>query len=220
MRPAGRGIFGLVFMLAIGAGRALGPALAEERPPEVTDRVMQIVRERCALCHGEEGEASSSIYPRLAHQNRRYLEKQLKNFRDGTRKSDVMNEQARDLTDEEIAGLAAWFASRPPKAHRIPRSKQDLAAVGRYIFHKGNKWSDIPPCASCHGEMGEGNERLPRLAGQHKRYVIAQLKNFHERRRTNDNAIMHTIARNLTELEIQAVALYVSGLAPEQKKTE
>jgi len=182
-----------------------------------TERVKQLIAERCALCHGAQGEASSPIYPRLAHQNRVYLEKQLKNFRDGKRKSDIMNEQAKDLTDEEIAALAEHFSSQPALSHRIPRSKKPLEAVGWYIYHKGNKWSDIPPCKSCHGKNGEGNENLPRLAGQHKRYVIAQLKAFHERKRTNDNAIMHTIAKNLTELEIQAVALYVSGMAPEKK---
>ncbi len=187
---------------------------------EGADRVKKLIEERCALCHGAQGEASSPIYPRLAHQNRIYLEKQLKNFRDGKRKSDIMNEQAKDLTDEEIAALAEHFSSQPALSHRIPRSQKPLEAVGWYIFHKGNKWSDIPPCKSCHGEKGEGNENLPRLAGQHKRYVIAQLKAFHERKRTNDNAIMHTIAKNLTELEIQAVALYVSGLAPETGKGE
>ncbi len=58
------------------------------------------------------------------------------------------------------------------------------------------------------------NEHLPRLAGQHKLYISTQLKVFHGRKCTNDNAIMHSIAKGLTELEIEAVSLYVSGLKP------
>ncbi len=176
-----------------------------------------IVKEKCHLCHGEEGEASSAVYPRLAGQNRTYLVKQLKNFRDGKRKSDTMNEMAAGLTDEQIEALAEYFSSKPALSHRV-RDKM-FAAVGEYLFKKGNKYSGIPACKSCHGEHGEGNEQLPRLAGQHKRYVSDQLQAFGERARTNDNAIMHTVASKLTEMEREAVALYVSGLKPAETVT-
>ena len=176
-----------------------------------------IVKEKCHLCHGEEGEASSAIYPRLAGQNQIYLVKQLKNFRDGKRKSDTMNEMAAGLKDDAIEALADYFSSKPALSHRV-RDKM-LASVGEYIFRKGNKYSGIPACKSCHGDNGEGNEQLPRLAGQHKRYVSDQLQAFGERARTNDNAIMHTVASKLTEMEREAVALYVSGLKPMDEET-
>lgn len=176
-----------------------------------------IVKEKCHLCHGEEGEASSAIYPRLAGQNRNYLVKQLKNFRDGKRKSDTMNEMAAGLEDEQIEALADYFSGKPALSHRV-RDKM-FAAVGEYLFKKGNKYSGIPACKSCHGENGEGNEQLPRLAGQHKRYISDQLQAFGERARTNDNAIMHTVASKLTEMEREAVALYVSGLKPAETTT-
>lgn len=41
---------------------------------------------------------------------------------------------------------------------------------------------------------------------------MAQLQDFNERKRTNDNAVMHSIASQLTELEIEALALYISGM--------
>ncbi|PLX45272.1 MAG: cytochrome c, class I [Hyphomicrobiales bacterium] len=199
-------------IIALAAIAAMNQAQAAEDDPITT-----IVQETCALCHGEQGEASSSIYPRLAGQNRDYLAKQLRNFRDGSRKSDTMNDMAKELKDEEIAGLASYFAAQPVLSHRIASIKKPLNAVGYYIYHKGNKFADIPPCASCHGELGEGDENLPRLAGQHKRYVAAQLDAFHERKRTNDNQIMRSIAKRLTKLEIEAVSLYVSGLKPQPK---
>ena len=135
--------------------------------------------------------------------------KQLQDFRSGQRKG-VMNEMAADLTDEQITALADYFSSKPVLSHRV-RDKE-FAAVGKYIFNHGNRYSGVAACSSCHGEKGEGTESLPRLAGQHKRYVAEQLQAFNERKRTNDNAIMHSIASKLTELEIHAVANYVSGL--------
>lgn len=54
--------------------------------------------------------------------------------------------------------------------------------------------------------------RVPVYAGQHKRYVSEQLNDFTLRTRSNDNAIMYSIAEKLTELEVETVALYVSGL--------
>lgn len=173
----------------------------------------EIVNSECYLCHGLNGEGSSSIYPRLAGQHREYIAKQLMDFRSG-RRTGTMNDMASDLTNEEIFSLAEYFNSQPTLSHRV-RDKS-LAAVGEYIFHKGNKYSGIEACASCHGEKGAGTKALPRLAGQHKRYVSSQLEEFNSRKRTNDNAIMHSIASKLTELEREAVALYVSGLRDDE----
>lgn len=170
---------------------------------------LQIIQDKCQHCHGMNGEASNVIYPRLAGQNKNYIIKQLHDFRSGRRKG-TMNDMAAELTDIEINSLASYFNSQPTLTHRV-RDKE-FAAVGWYIFHRGNKFSGIPACASCHGEKGEGSENLPRLAGQHKRYVADQLNEFDGRDRTNDNAIMHSIASKLTEMEIEAVANYVSGL--------
>ncbi len=169
-----------------------------------------VVKEKCQFCHGLEGEASSVIYPRLAGQNKNYIIKQLQDFRSGQRQSTEMNDMARDLTDEQITALAGYFNSKPALSHKV-RNKE-LAAVGQFIFNQGNEWSDIPACTNCHGDKGEGTDKLPRLAGQHKRYISSQLQGFSERKRTNDNAIMHSIASRLTEMEIEAVSLYVSGL--------
>ncbi|MCX8087145.1 MAG: cytochrome c4 [Rhodocyclaceae bacterium] len=198
----------LSLLLAIAASVAT-PAAAQTEV-SLPKHVQAIVTERCALCHGLEGESASAVYPRLAAQHPDYLQKQLKDFRDGRRKSDTMSEMAKDLKDDEIALLARYFASKPAGA-RQP-GDADLAAVGKYIFHKGNSLSGVAPCASCHGPKGYGTAQLPRLAGQHPSYVETQLKEFTKRERTNDNAIMHTIASKLTELEIRAVSVYIGAL--------
>jgi len=169
----------------------------------------KIVEEKCRLCHGLKGESSNVIYPRLAAQDKDYMIKQLHNFKTGARKG-TMNEMAADLTEENIIALADYFSQQKASSHKVRDS--DLNHVGRYIFLKGNKYSGVAACASCHGEDGSGTLRLPRLAGQHKRYISNQLEEFYLRKRTNDNSIMHSIASKLTELEREAVSLYVSGI--------
>lgn len=172
--------------------------------------VVGVIDSRCAVCHGREGESANAIYPRLAAQHPDYMIKQLTDFREGRRKGDAMPEMAKDLTDAQIKDLAAWFSSRPAGSKK-PR-EADLAAMGRYIFTQGNPFSGVAACTSCHGEQGYGTQTLPRLAGQHPVYLETQLKEFGNRVRTNDNAIMHTIASKLTELERHAVAAYIGGL--------
>ncbi len=215
----GRGLAARMFatvLLAFALG--LVPATARAGEKVDRERVEEIIGESCVFCHGERGEASNPVYPRLAHQNRDYLVKQLRNFRDGKRKSDIMNEQAAGLTDAEIEALAEYFASQPPQAHPLPDDEQEqlLYRVGEYVYKYGDGFSDIPPCASCHGKAAEGSRTLPRLAGQHRQYIVKQLKAFSRRERTNDNAIMHSIARRLSPLAMHGVALYLSTLKPER----
>jgi cytochrome c553 len=186
-------------------------SIGAQSGPVATDaRVMEIVESRCALCHGREGVSSSPIYPRLAAQHPDYLLKQLQDFRDKRRKSDTMGDMVKDLKDEEFRGLVAWFSSR--KSAFRPPSDTDLADVGKYIFTKGNPFSGVPACTSCHGPKGYGTQQLPRLAGQHPVYLESQLKDFGDRERTNDNAVMHSVASKLTALETHAVAVYIGGL--------
>lgn len=173
------------------------------------NRTRQIIEDKCHHCHGYKGEASNVIYPRLAGQNKEYIVKQLNNFKSGARKG-TMNEMAAGLSEEEIIALAEYFSQQETLAYKI--FEKQLSSVGQYIFQKGNIYSGVPACATCHGKNGAGTNRVPRLAGQHKQYILTQLEEFNLRKRTNDNAIMHSIASRLTELEREAVALYASGL--------
>ena len=65
----------------------------------------------CAMCHGPIGIAAAPDTPNLAGQPASYIEEQLKAYRGGTRKHEVMSLMARPLGDADIANLAAWFSS-------------------------------------------------------------------------------------------------------------
>ena len=65
----------------------------------------------CAGCHGANGIGISEEFPNLAGQKHKYLVKQLKAFRSGERKNPIMQVMVKNLSDQDIEQLAAWFAS-------------------------------------------------------------------------------------------------------------
>ncbi|WP_374640999.1 cytochrome c [Hydrogenophaga sp.] len=172
-------------------------------------RAKKIAGGSCFLCHGANGESTSELFPRLAGQHAEYIAKQLDAFKTGKRKSTAMSEMVAKLTPDEMLALGKYYEkmSLPREEAKDPQ----LAGMGRYIYHNGNKFSGVPACVSCHGMNGEGAANLPRLATQFSGYIHNQLKSFNKRERTNDNAVMHTVVEKMTELEMAAVAEYVSS---------
>jgi cytochrome c553 len=187
-------------------------AFVAGRPAAAADlkRAQEIVEGKCFICHGAEGESSSPIFPRLAGQNAAYLSRQLADYASGKRKSPAMQPMVVGLTKADFDALGVWFEKR--EVHLHPVEDAELAQMGRFIYNRGNPFSGVPSCASCHGPTAQGSATLPRLAGQHAAYTERQLKLFNQRERTNDNTVMHSIASKLTELETKAVASYLSGL--------
>jgi cytochrome c553 len=173
------------------------------------ERAKKIASDSCALCHGEQGESASEVFPRLAAQHPAYIAKQLAAFKSGARKSTSMRPMVRKLTEDDMAALGAYYSQMPATAGEV--KDKELATVGRYIYHQGNRFAGVPPCATCHGPNGEGAANLPRLAGQNELYLENQIRLFNKRERTNDNEVMHTIASKLSELELKAVSEYLSG---------
>ena len=173
-------------------------------------RAEEIVQGKCFICHGADGESSSPVFPRLAGQNAGYLARQLADYHSGKRKSSAMQPMVEGLTPDDFKALGNYFATRPTRGHEV--ADAELAQMGRLIYARGNPYSGVAACATCHGADGHGTDTLPRLAGQHAQYTENQLKQFNTRTRTNDNAVMHSVASKLTELELKAVASYLSGL--------
>ncbi len=172
-------------------------------------RAKKIVGGVCFVCHGMEGESSSEVFPRLAGQHWEYTAKQLENFKSGKRKSTAMADMVAKLTPDEMVALGKFFEKQ--KVEVEPPKDADLAGMGKYIYLHGNRYSGLAACASCHGPEAKGTSSLPRLAGQHAAYTETQLKQFSQRERTNDNAVMHAIVSKMTPLEMAAVAEYLSG---------
>lgn len=68
----------------------------------------------CAACHGQKGVSSNPLWPSLAGQQEAYLAKQIKAFRDGERTDASMQPFVANLSDQDVADLAAYYASLSP----------------------------------------------------------------------------------------------------------
>jgi len=163
----------------------------------------------CQPCHG--GAQTAPTFPKLDGQHAAYLEKQLREYKSGKRKSDVMAPLIAALKKGQIAGMAAHFAGQTPARGAV--ENQDLASRGKTLYEEGNRASGVPACVGCHMANGTGAERYPRLAGQRQTYTVQQLADFKSGTRSNDRAhVMRAIAGRLTDDEMKAVAEYVAGL--------
>ncbi len=68
----------------------------------------------CSQCHGIRMPSADAPFPPLGGRDPEYLKTALKQYRDKTRKSDIMNAIAGSLTDSDIADIAAYYASVKP----------------------------------------------------------------------------------------------------------
>jgi cytochrome c553 len=206
----------LLTSLFVAAFSLANPSWANSVPAPAAKgdatKAQKIVNDVCGACHATDGNSTSPAYPSLAGQHPEYISKQLSEFKSGARKNAIMAPNAAVLSNEDMLNLAAYFSAQQPK----PRLAKDAALVaeGLKIFKGGNAGSGVPACASCHGPAGSGIPvQFPRLAGQHAKYVLSQLKNFRSGDRANDGGkMMQVIARKMTDQEMKAVAEYINGL--------
>jgi cytochrome c553 len=164
----------------------------------------------CVACHSPDGTSPMPNTPRLASQHATYLVKQMKDYREGRRTSEVMGNFIGGLTDEEIPHVAAYYAAQ----ELIPGVVTDpsLLKLGRAVYEDGNPGRGVPACSGCHGDEGEGTRRFPRLAGQDVGYTVEQMRSYAAGERTNDRGLMQTVADRMSETETQAVAQYIASL--------
>jgi cytochrome c553 len=166
----------------------------------------------CASCHGPKGDSISPAFPKLAGQQKAYLETQLKAFRDRTR-ADPMAQaymwgMTSQLSDDALGNLAAYYSAQPPARGKIGDPK--LIQAGRTIYEQGLPAANVPACVTCHGKDAQGNATFPRLAGQHSEYVVKQLVLFKNEMRAGAGApIMHNVTTGISFDQMEAVAAYV-----------
>jgi len=201
-------VFAALSSLAVPSG---AQSTSSEIPADVRKAGEERALNLCSTCHGPRGVSTSPEFPILAAQRRGYLESQIDAFRKKTRTErdahDFMWGIAGNLDATIVSGVAVYYAEQPPASGRS--SDPALVARGKQLFDKGVPDRGIPACMSCHGANAEGMADFPRLAGQHEKYVIKQLSYIQSLVRTAP--VMHGIVKDLTPVEIQAVAAYVQS---------
>jgi cytochrome c553 len=160
--------------------------------------------EVCAACHGPDGNSSQGIYPSLAGQTARYIYLQLKDFNEGRRSDPLMSPVAKTLTRDDMLNVAAYFAAQQLRPIDFQADPNRVA--------KGSTKAAETLCTMCHGGGFLGQNEIPRVAGQQHDYIVKQLKDFKERRRTNDAGNMTSVSKTLSDDDIENLAQYLTTL--------
>ncbi|MDP4651289.1 MAG: cytochrome c4 [Haliea sp.] len=172
----------------------------------------------CSACHGADGNSAVPNFPKLAGQGQRYLLKQLMDIRDGARPIPTMAGQVDNMTNQQLADIAAFYASKPVSGSR---ANPELVGLGETIFRAGIPARKVAACSGCHSPNGKGNSLAgyPALHGQHPEYIALQLREYRKgyddpagRTNDGDTKIMRANAFGLSDKEIDAVASYAAGL--------
>ena len=159
--------------------------------------------EQCASCHGEKGASTQPEFPILAGQHFYYLYVQLKDFKSGSRKDEVMGPVVADLAKSQMKLLAKYF------------SEQKWPAIGFRASAKaetvGEKATGAGQCVQCHLGGYEGNSRIPRLSGQHPEYLFKTMSDFKHKLRLN-SAAKSSLFISYTDHDIKAMSEYLGGM--------
>jgi cytochrome c553 len=185
----------------------------------------------CAACHGLDGNPSDPQYPRLAGMPERYVAQQLALFKSGQRNSGmaaVMMPMAAPLSAQDMRDLGAYFAQQKASSGIAddtpitagPYAGMKYFEVGQKLFRGGDPARGLPACMACHGPTGAGNPGppYPHVAGQESAYAVRRLQEYRTGTTTQSDPhsfnIMATVAKSLTDEEIQALGSYLQGLHP------
>lgn len=175
----------------------------------------------CATCHESAGAAVVSA-PSLSGQSETYLRRQLTAMRDyergSTRFWNPMPAVARVLSDESIAAVAAFYASRPPAPRGAPlemaaaHPAEGDGVAGEKMFAQ--------VCAKCHTPeaLGDAQGDFPDLTLQSEPYVSHALHAYRIGLRKNEK--MNLVTAKLSDDEIAALAAYLGSLPPQPGRAE
>lgn len=171
------------------------------------DALDESIKERaslCTSCHGEGGVSQTENTP-LAGQPDLFLQWQLVFFRSGSRKNEVMQPIAEQLSNEDIRNLGAYFASLPPAAVTKPKESSQAEANAKIVAERS--------CASCHTDTFAGTKGTARIAGQREDYLVKALNDYKSGARSGSGvAAMASVAYSLSDDEISALAHYLAHL--------
>ena len=184
----------------------------------------------CMGCHGPTGNSFVPSFPSLAGQPADYIVKQIQDFKSGERQNAMMTNIALGISDDDSLDIAAYYQSqiKTPVIKNIAHlekltEKNALLSLGKKLYDNGNPNTGQAACFTCHGINGDTLQgfNIPTLANQQPTYLISTLKEFKNRKRTNDiERAMRRIVDTMTNEEIEAISYYASYLTSTLKGKE
>jgi cytochrome c553 len=175
-------------------------ALASSAPAQTIEEKAQI----CGACHGENGIPQQKSMPVIWGQQQGYLYLQLRDYKSGARKNDIMSPLAQTLERDDMMALALYFSQRPWPDLQQPPAPADVA--------KRSVAANVSiGCTGCHQGEYQGAGTQPRLAGQTREYLQQSMLDFRTRARGNNPGMTDLMLATPVE-DIDALAQYMAGL--------
>jgi cytochrome c553 len=184
------------FILAVVGTVALAPCA----PAQTIEEKAQI----CGACHGEDGIPQQKTMPVIWGQQQGYLYLQLRDYKSGARKNDIMSPLAQSLERDDMMAMALYFSQKPWPDLQQPPASADVA--------KRSVAANVSiGCTGCHQGEYQGAGTQPRLAGQTREYLQQSMLDFRTRARGNNPGMTDLMLATPVE-DIDALAQYMAGL--------
>jgi cytochrome c553 len=158
----------------------------------------------CARCHGAVGKPIDKTIPTIWGQQAGYIYIELRDFKRGDRKSDIMRPIVSSLERQDMLDIAEYFSKKPWPDLGQPRAPKDVAT-------RAVAANQSIGCTGCHLDHFQGDGTVPRLAGMGRDYLAKQMTDFRSRARGN-NPGMSDLMLATSPDDLAALAEYLAGL--------
>jgi cytochrome c553 len=157
----------------------------------------------CLGCHGAKGQSGNPEVPSLGGQPENYLLTQIFTFREKLRVSELMNEQAKDLKDDDLRTFSAYLAKLPvpPAATDGTEPERMARAAGLIGQHR---------CSICHKQDFSGGDQVPRVSAQREDYLLKSMRDYKSGARTGYDPAMIEVMRGVNDEQIIDLAHYLA----------
>ena len=159
----------------------------------------------CLACHGENGQSKTETIPSLGGQQPGYVLVQLFMFREKLRVFDVMNEMAKDFTDDDLRTVSDFIGKLPK-----PPPPADAGDPAR--LQRAQALVQQDHCNSCHNPDFSGRDNIPRLADQREDYLAKTLREYKNNTRAGYDGTMSEVMQPVTDDQIGDLAYYLARI--------
>jgi cytochrome c553 len=160
--------------------------------------------EVCAGCHGADGKPVDKTVPVIWGQQSGYIYIQLRDFKRGDRKNDIMQPIASSLERDEMLAIAEYFSKKSWPDLGRPRAPKEVS-------ERAMSANRSVGCTGCHLDQFQGDGTVPRLAGMSREYLTKTIDDFRTRARGNNPGMSDLMLATPPD-DLAALAEYLSGL--------
>jgi cytochrome c553 len=159
----------------------------------------------CLACHGDNGQSTTTDVPSLGAQPVFYITIQLYMFREGMRVVEPMNAMMKDLSDDDLRGMAKLISRLPPPVPAADPANPERLERARTLIQQHR-------CNFCHNQDFSGEQNVPRLAGQREDYLVKALRDYKSNARRGYDASMADVMQPVSDADILDLAHFLAHL--------